>query len=64
MGTFTGMRGRPKKPPDELRTASMKIPLADGEKDQIERAAVADGAKPVTWARDILLRAAARRKNK
>ena len=61
MGIFNGMRGRPPKPPDERKTASMKIPLADDEKDLIERAAQASDAKPVTWARDVLLRAAKRK---
>jgi len=55
------MRGRPPKPPDERKTASMKLPLADDEKELIERAARADDAKPVTWARDLLLKAARRR---
>ncbi len=40
------------------KTASMKIPLADDEKELIEKAAQASDAKPVTWARDVLLRAA------
>ena len=60
MGIITRM-GRPPKPPDERKTASMKIPLAGDEKELIERAALADDAKPVTWARDLLLRAAKRR---
>jgi hypothetical protein len=38
----------------------MKIPLADDEKDLIERAAHARGDKPVTWARNVLLKAAKR----
>lgn len=38
----------------------MKIPLADDEKELIEKAAHAIDAKPVTWARDVLLRAARR----
>lgn len=62
MGIFNEMRGRPPKPAEDRKTANMKIPLADAEKEAIEAAALADGAKPVTWARDILLRAAARRK--
>lgn len=61
MGIFNGMRGRPPKPDDERKTANMKIPLAEGEKEAIERAAESDGAKPVTWAREVLLRAAKRR---
>jgi hypothetical protein len=39
----------------------MKLPLADGEKESIEAAALADNEKPVTWARNVLLRAAKRR---
>lgn len=62
MGIFNGMRGRPKKPPEDRKTSSMKIPLAESEKELIERAATADDAKPVTWAREVLLRAASRRK--
>jgi hypothetical protein len=55
------MRGRPPKDPEDRKTANMKIPLADGEKELIEKAAQADSAKPVTWARNVLLRAAKRR---
>jgi hypothetical protein len=40
----------------------MKLPLSGDEKEAIEAAAKSDGAKPVPWARDILLRAARRRK--
>jgi hypothetical protein len=54
-------RGRPPKPADERKTASMKIPLTDEEKGAIELAAKARDAKPVTWARDVLLRAAKRK---
>jgi len=39
----------------------MKFPLTASEKEAIERAARADDAKPVTWAREVLLRAAKRR---
>jgi hypothetical protein len=39
----------------------MKIPLSPGEKELIEQAAIASEAKPVTWARETLLRAAKRR---
>ncbi len=55
------MRGRPPKAPDERRTDSMKIPLTAEEKESIERAAQAGDNKPVTWAREALLRAAKRR---
>ena len=39
----------------------MKIPLTDNEKRIIKLAAKADAAKPVTSARDVLLRAAKRK---
>jgi len=39
----------------------MKIPLNESERQVIEDAAQADEAKPVTWARETLLRAAKRR---
>lgn len=39
----------------------MKIPLTEEEKESIEIAAKAQDAKPVTWAREVLLRAAKRR---
>jgi hypothetical protein len=39
----------------------MKIPLTEAEKQQIVEAAESDDAKPVTWAREVLLRAAKRR---
>lgn len=54
------MRGRPPKKARDRRTASMKLPLTDDEKSQIEQAAQTKGAKPVTWAREALLRAAKR----
>lgn len=62
MGMIKGMRGRPPKQPDDRKTASMKIPLTENEKDVLRAAAEADGAKPVTWARKVLLRAAKRRR--
>jgi hypothetical protein len=54
-------RGRPPKKPSERKTAAMLIPMTDDEKQQIQAAAESDDAKPVTWARDVLLRAAKRR---
>jgi len=57
------MRGRPPKPADKRKTDNMKIPLTPEEKESIERAAQAGKDKPVTWARDVLLRAAKRRIN-
>jgi hypothetical protein len=61
---FKGMetnRGRPPKKPSDRKTASMLIPMTDAEKRQITSAAESDDAKPVTWARETLLRAAKRR---
>jgi hypothetical protein len=40
----------------------MKIPLTDAEKHQILEAAGSGDEKPVTWARNVLLKAAKRRK--
>ena len=54
-------RGRPPKAPEDRRTDEIKIPLSEAEKQQIQSAAESDDAKPVTWARDVLLRAAKRR---
>lgn len=61
MRMLNRMRGRPPKPAAERRTASMKIPLTAAEKRMLESAARSDEAKPVTWARDLLLKAAQRR---
>lgn len=54
-------RGRPPKAESERRTDSMKIPLSEEEKAIIKLAAEVDDAKPVTWARDVLLKAAKRK---
>lgn len=53
-------RGRPPKKLKDRKTASMKLPLTGVEKVAIEQAAKAQDAKPVTWAREVLLRAAKR----
>ena len=53
--------GRPPKRPSERKTSPMLIPMTDAEREQIQAAAEADDAKPTTWARDVLLRAAKRR---
>ncbi|HTU27081.1 MAG TPA: hypothetical protein VMF30_16865 [Pirellulales bacterium] len=39
----------------------MKLPLTAAEKQAIEAGAAAAGERPVTWARETLLRAAQRR---
>lgn len=54
-------RGRPPKKPSDRKTAAMLIPMTEHEREQIQAAAEADDAKPVTWAREVLLRAAKRR---
>ncbi len=56
------MRGRPPKAAIDRRTDSMKIPMTAAEKRLVESAAESGDAKPVTWARDVLLKAALRRK--
>jgi hypothetical protein len=63
MGMFAPMRGRPPKASKDRRTESMKIPLTAAEKRLIESAAIAIQRKPVTWAREILVRAARRLKD-
>ncbi len=40
----------------------MRIPMTEAEKALIEERAAADGEKPVTWAREALLRAAKRKR--
>jgi len=39
----------------------MLLPMTASEKQAIQAAADSDGAKPVTWAREILMKAARRR---
>jgi hypothetical protein len=60
----TKRMGRPPKKASERKTAAMLIPMTDAEKQQVEAAAEVDDAKPVTWARETLLRAAKRRGSK
>jgi hypothetical protein len=54
-------RGRPPKPPEERRDEGIRIPLTEAEKALIERCAESDGVKPITWARDAVLRLAAKK---
>lgn len=51
--------GRPPKKPEDRKSESIKIPLSPDEKAAILNAA----DKPVTWAREVLLRAAKRRRS-
>ncbi len=64
MAIINSMRGRPPKAPEDRKTAAMRIPLTAAERDSIRLAAKSDDAKPVTWARDLLIRAAKRRAKK
>jgi len=60
----TTSRGRPPKAPEDRRTNGLRIPLTDVEREIVENAAQGDGEKPITWAREALLRAAKRRASK
>ena len=48
---------RPKKKPEDRRTEALNIPLTKAEKETLKAAA----EKHVTWARDVLLKAARRK---
>jgi hypothetical protein len=62
VGILISMKaGRPPKPPEDRRDRDMKIPLSESERETIVEAAEADEAKPVTWARETLLKAAKRK---
>jgi hypothetical protein len=52
--------GRPPKKPEDRRDTSMRIPMTEAEKQAVEDGAGAAGEKPITWARETLLRAAKR----
>jgi hypothetical protein len=53
-------RGRPPKAPEDRKETSIRIPLTESEKEAIEQAAKAQDGKPITWAREVLMRAAKR----
>lgn len=53
--------GRPPKLPEERRDDGIRIPLTNAEKAIIEQCAAAEGVKPITWARDALLKVAAKK---
>lgn len=55
------MRGRPPKDPEQRKNESLRIPLTSDEKALIEQAAAIANAKPVTWARDVVVKAAKRK---
>jgi len=50
-------RGRPEKPPEERKTAELRIRLTETQRAELDSAA---GQDTSTWARDVLLRAAKR----
>lgn len=52
-------RGAPTKPPEERRSVLLPIRVTEAEKAELE--AAADG-KLSTWARDLLLRSARRKR--
>ncbi len=56
--------GRPPKAPEDRRDDDIKIPLTAAEKQAIWDAAEGDDAKPITWCRETLLRAARRKRTK
>ena len=56
----TTKMGRPPKAPKDRRTNGLRIPLTEAERGLVESAADGDGEKPITWAREAILRAAER----
>jgi hypothetical protein len=54
-------RGRPPKDPEDLKSAELRIRLTEAERAQLDAAA---GDNTSTWARELLLRAAARKGGK
>ena len=50
-------RGRPQKPPEERKTAELRIRLTEVQRSELDAAASQDTS---TWARNVLLRAAKR----
>ena len=52
-------RGRPPKPPEERKTAELRIRLTGAQREQLDAAADGDTS---TWARELLLKAAKRKK--
>lgn len=61
MAIITAIMARPKKAPKDRKTDAMRIPMTAEERRIIEAGAQADGMKPVTWLREVGLRAAKRR---
>lgn len=57
---FKSKPGRPRKPAKDRRSTGIAIPLTRVQKRAVERMAGSDGV--AAWARDILLKAIARKK--
>jgi hypothetical protein len=58
------IRGRPPKKAEDRHTSDIKIPLTEADKVAIWEAAEVAKEKPVTWARNVLLKAAKRLKRR
>jgi hypothetical protein len=56
--------GRPPKAAKDRRVEEIKITLTRAEKRAIFQTAIAAGSRPITWSREILLRAATKGKAK
>jgi len=56
--------GRPPKSPEDRRDASVRVPLTDAEKEALDAAAERDETKPVTWAREAILKALKRHRKR
>jgi hypothetical protein len=56
--------GRPPKAAKDRRDEEIKITLTPAEKKAIFQAALAVDARPITWCREMLLRAAGRKAKK
>jgi hypothetical protein len=53
------LRGRPPKDPDERKAAELRIRLTEQEREELDKAA---GNNTSTWARELLLKAARKRR--
>lgn len=63
MAIFNAMseRGRPPKAPKDRKSTSIRIPLTTDELERIKLAATEREAKPITWAREAILKATKRK---
>jgi hypothetical protein len=56
------MMGRPKKPEVKVRKNVLRIRLTEDERAQLDQTAAREAAETSTWARDVLLREAMKRR--